>query len=325
MPYLSQINGRFVRRGSFESGLSLVQAGLQRTGAFTAVIVADNLNQTDGDIYNSILDDGGRPARIGDVFDGAFVVDVRFSRELTCHRVTGDETYAWKLEYQIDSDIDINNFPRNPDGSLNQSGGPGNPLLLPADFDIGTEIEYSPLDRPRRDANGNRFQNRFGESLSHLVSGFETEQATNVIRIQRWGPWPTPLAQLNFYNNTTNSTAFHTLPIGTCWLNVKSRKQWYHGVEYARETYEIRTRIDPENPARENTFGIIEIPHVASRHFRLPNDPTTTRFTALIGGSRGPFFLKADGTLAETEDDAELLEFRPKRAVDWTPLNLPDR
>ena len=319
--YVSQINGEFVRSGTLRSSRKLVENGIQRTGAANVIVVGDSFAEDD----DSILLTPGIP-RFLDLINGAFVVDIQLTRMpgIVHHRDNGNETYSWLLEYEFDSDIDINNLPREADGTLDQSGQPGNPIFLPADFNVAAEIEYIPTDQARADANGRPFTNRFGESLSSLINGFETELATNVIRIQRWGVWPTPLLQLNFYNGSVNSDAFFDLPIGTAWMQVESKKAWYHGVEYARETYVIRVRIDPEDPTRENTWAEIEVPHISHFYLRDPAFPQSPS-TRGPGGSFGPFYLKADGTIATNEADIEMLTFSPKRSVPWAPLNLPNR
>ena len=333
--YISEINGNVIRKDSFNTGLTLTESGIQRTGSFSIKAVADNFNQTDLQILDLARTDANeRLPRIGEIVLGAFVTDIQFSRMITKHRDTGNDTYAWMLDYEVDSDIDLNNFPREEDGTLDATGNPGNPLFLPADFDVGSEIEYTPIDSAdvERDANGNAFVNRFGESLGSLVTNLESERAVNVVRIQRWGVWPTPIVQLNFYNGTVNAEPFHDVPIGCAWLNVKSKKAWYHGVEYARESYVIRVLIDPEDPTRQNTWGEINIPEWSTSFFPVRTNPETGAVT--IGtqrrtrdslGSRGPWVLTADGTIAETEAERNILTFAPKRSVSWAPLNLPNR
>lgn len=328
MPYVSQIGDSVVRKDSLTLGLLHSESGVQRNGGFRIIVVADNLDQSDIDILTlTTFDDGSPIPMMYDIIQGAFVSGITSTRKLTHHEDTGDLTFAWDLEYTLDSDIDLNNAPRNNDGTLDTTGGPGNPLNLPADFDVDAEIEYIPIDRPERDANGVPFRNRFGESLGQFVKGFEAERATNIVKIQRWGIWPTPLDQLNFYNNTVNAEAFHGIPIGCAWMQVKSKKTWYHGIEYARETYIIRVLIDSEDPTTENTWGEINIPHMSSRFLPDPADTDRIHYTD-DDGNPGPFWLQADGTIhldADPDSEGEILTFAPKRSVPWGPLNLPDR
>jgi len=328
MPYVSEINGVAVRKDSLRTGLVHTESGVQRTGSFSIRVIADDFTQTDLDILLLTSFDDGTPIPLMySRISFSFVVGIEFSRTLTHHRDTNNETYAWLLEYTLDSDVDINNAPRNDDGTLDTTGGVGNPLNLPADFDVDAEIEYIPLDRPERDANGRRFQNRFGQSLGRFVTGFEAERAVNVVRIQRWGVWPTPLTQLNFYNNTVNADVFHGIPIGCAWMQVKSKKTWYHGIEYARESYVIRVLIDSENPATENTWGEINIKHMSDRYILQVNGGEI--ITSLTDeGYTGPYWLNADGSVHQDSDpdsEGEFLTFSAKRAVPWAPLNLPNR
>ena len=323
--YISEINGNPIRKGSYESSQSASESGFERTQNFSIVIVADSFDTTENELLTLTPPLNGFPVpRLYDLLNGNLIYEIRFSRTITKHRVTGDDTYAWTLEYSSSLTVDLNNAPREEDGTLDQSGNPGNPLFLPAEFDIGAEIEYIPADLPIEDADGNRIVNRFGQPLGHHVKGLELERAVNVIRITRWGNWPTPILQLNLYNNTVNATDFHGIPRGCAWLNVKSRKAWYEGVEYARETYTIRVLIDPEDSTREDTWGTIEIPHTASYYLARANEEDSRQAYSIWGGL-GPFQLKADGTEALNEADVEMLEFSPRRHEDWTPLNLPNR
>lgn len=314
-------NGSVYRKGSFRSAATLTEKGTQRTASFEVIVMGDNYTQTDLDILTTATTaiSGDPMPLIGDLIAGMYVVNIEFSREPDdCKKA-----FKWIASYSLDSEIDLNNLPRNSDGSLDQSGGPGNPIYLPADFDVDSEIEYIPLDRPEKDADGEEFVNRFGQPIGRYVTGFEAERAINVIRIQRWGVWPTPLSQLNFYNNTCNSDVFHTVPIGCAWLSVKSKKAWHDGIAYARESYVIRILIDPEDPTRQNTWGELKVPHYADRFLETANDETTVKKFDDFGNP-GPFLIRDDGTLVEAGQPTEYLTFKPKRSVPFGPLNLPN-
>ena len=129
--YISEINGNPVRKGSYESSQSASESGFERTQNFSIVIVADSFDTTENELLTLTPPLNGFPVpRLYDLLNGNLIYEIRFSRTITKHRVSGNDTYAWTLEYSSSLTVDLNNAPRNPDGTLDQSGNPGNPLFL---------------------------------------------------------------------------------------------------------------------------------------------------------------------------------------------------
>ena len=311
------LNEQGIVNGSLNANWALTSSlGIAKTGSVKYLVVGENRNTSE----ESIRSTPGIPF-IGQQINGFWCqeVDARW-RSPHKHRDTGVQTHLWEVVCSFDSEFDLDRASRDPDGTLNATGQIRSPIFLPAKFSIYNETVVSPFNGT--DADGKRIVNTLGQPFTFDFEP-EVEEEISIIQIERWGPWPTPISQLSFYNNTTNENAFHGLPARTALMRVRSRKQFYEGVAYAREQYSIKVKIDRENPQMEGTFGDLTTLNRGSYWRPAPNAANfVDRDTR---GRRGVFPLKADGTLAEDENDLHFLTFKAKRSVDWGPLNLPNQ
>lgn len=306
-----------ITNGTFASNFKASKKGVERNVTFTIRVIAESLATTDV----QILATADLP-QLYESFANVYVSEINAVQESPAkHPVTKVDTWVWKVDFTLTSELDLEGIPPGAD-PLSAI----NPLLIPAEVSTDTITQLAPFND--RDAEGKVISNYFGEQLAEEII---TEIEIYVVTITRWEVWPFPYTKSRQYNNTCNLNAFHGLPAGTCLMKVRAPKSYYDGTPYARATYQIKVLIDPQDPAKEDTWVDLKLPHTSYKFLETAGDPSSET-TKNVFGNEGPFLLKADGTLSSfgntfqpgVDNSDHTLTFKKKRKVDWGPLSLPD-
>ena len=287
---------------------------MSRTASWSVHVESDSLDEGDTDI----LQTPGMP-KLYELRAGMYCSASDPSHEYTVFKNhLGVPAQMWRVDFEFTNELDLDNIDPEADPLA-----PVNPILIPAEINTDSITQVMPANK--KDAEGTPIVNFFGEPIASEILN---EVEISVITITRWEPWPFPFTKSQRYNNTCNAESFHGLPAGTCLMKCKAVKSFFDGLPYARATYQIKVLIDEENPARENTWVDLELPHEANQYLETAGDMSSARSVTEFGLT-GPFIIKDDGTLDGFAGDGSIAEstktFKMKRKESWTALTLPDR